>query len=257
LLRTCTLQVVIRRAIGEEIRVDFNTGSGGGSGAGGSSGGAGVPPPPRVSSRASGADFDYTQLVPSFIQTVREVLFNPVNFFRSIRREGDFLNPLIFAILCSLITAVIGGFLGLIISLITGEGFGSSIGGLFGNIIGIPIVTTIGLFIGAGIYHLLVLLFVRPAHAGYEATFRAVAYAQAVQAVAFLAFIPILGLLVILVIAVYQVVLNVIAIREMHSTTTGRAVLVVLVPVAIVLILGLLLVGTILAIFAAAVSQAQ
>jgi hypothetical protein len=243
--------------MGEEIRVDFNTGSGGGSGAGGSSGGAGVPPPPRVSGGATGGDFDYRQLVPSFIATVREVLFNPVNFFRSIRREGDFLNPLLFAIICSLITSIIGGFIGLIVSLITGEGFGSSIAGLFGDIIGIPIVTTIGLFIGAGIYHLLVLLFVRPAHAGYEATFRAVAYAQAVQAVAFLAFIPILGILVILVIAVYQVVLNVIAIREMHATTTGRAVLVVLVPVAIVLILGLLLVGTILAIIAAAVSQAQ
>ena len=216
-----------------------------------------MPPPPRVSGGATGGDFDYRQLVPSFIQTVREVLFNPVNFFRSIRREGDFLNPLLFAIICSLITSIIGGFLGLIVSLITGEGVGSSIAGLFGNIIGIPIITTIGLFIGAGIYHLLVLLFVRPAHAGYEATFRAVAYAQAVQAVAFLAFIPILGLLVILVIAVYQVVLNVIAIREMHATTTGRAVLVVLVPVAIVLILGLLLVGTILAIFAAAMSQAQ
>jgi hypothetical protein len=242
---------------GEEIRVDFNTGSGGGSGAGGSSGGAGVPPPPRVSGGTTGGDFDYRQLGPSFIATVREVLFNPVNFFRSIRREGDFLNPLLFAIICSLITAVIGGLLGLIISLITGEGFGSAIAGLFGNIIGIPIATTIGLFIGAGIYHLLVLLFVRPAHAGFEATFRAVAYAQAVQAVAFLAFIPILGLLVILVIGVYQVVLNVIAIREMHSTTTGRAVLVVLVPVAIVLILGLLLVGTILAIFAAAVSSSQ
>ena len=257
LLRTCTLLIVIRRTMGEEIRVDFNTGSGGGSGAGGSSGGAGVPPPPRVSRGVSGGDFDYRNLVPSFIQTVREVIFNPVNFFRGIRREGDFLNPLIFAILCSLITAIIGGFIGLIVSLITGEGLGSSIAGLFGNIIGIPIATTIGLFIGAGIYHLLVLLFVRPSHAGYEATFRAVAYAQALQAVAFLAFIPILGLLVILVIAVYQVILNVIGIREMHSTTTGRAVAVVLVPVAILLLLGLLLVGTILAIFAAAMSQAQ
>ena len=216
-----------------------------------------MPPPPRVSSRAAGGDFDYRDLVPSFIQTVREVIINPVNFFRSIRREGDFLNPLIFAILCSLITSIIGGFIGLIVSLITGEGVGSSIAGLFGNIIGIPIATTIGLFIGAGIYHLMVLLFVRPSHAGYEATFRAVAYAQALQAVAFLAFIPILGLLVILVIAVYQVILNVIAIREMHSTTTGRAVAVVLVPVAILLLLGLLLVGTILAIFAAAMSQAQ
>jgi len=243
--------------MGEEIRVDFNTGSGGGSGAGGSSGGAGVPPPPRVSRGVSGGDFDYRNLVPSFIQTVREVIFNPVNFFRGIRREGDFLNPLFFAIICALITGVIGGILRLIFTLVRGGGFGGALGSLIANIIFIPIGTAIFLFIWAGIYHLLALLIIRPSHAGYEATFRAVAYAQALQAVAFLAFIPILGLLVILVIAVYQVILNVIAIREMHSTTTGRAVAVVLVPVAILLLLGLLLVGTILAIFAAAMSQAQ
>ena len=67
------------------------------------------------------------------------------------------------------------------------------------------------------------------------------AYASAVQAVAFLAFIPILGILVILVIVVYNVVLNVIGIREMHATTTGRAVAVVLIPVVVFVLLGLLL----------------
>ena len=243
--------------MGEEIRVDFNTGSGGGSETGGSSGGPGVPPPPRASRSVSGGDFDYRDLVPSFIQTVREVLFNPVNFFRSIRREGDFLNPLIFAIICSLITGVIGGILRLIFSLIRGAGFGGAVANLIGNIIFVPIGTAIGLFIGAAIYHLLVLLIVRPSHAGYEATFRAVAYASAVQAVAFLGFIPILGLLVLLAIGIYNVVLSVIGIREMHTTTTGRAVAVVLIPVVIFLILAFLIVGAIIAIIAAALSAGQ
>ena len=175
------ISLVIRMAMGEEIRVDFNTGSGGGSGAGGSTGGSGVPPPPRVSGGASGADFDYRELVPSLIQTVREVLLNPVNFFRSIRREGDFVNPLVFAIICALISAVLGGILGFMISLATGNGVGSSFGGLISTIIFIPIGTAIGLFIWAAIYHLLVLLIIRPSHAGYEATFRVVAYASALQ----------------------------------------------------------------------------
>jgi hypothetical protein len=242
--------------MGEEIRVDFNTGSGGGSGAGGSSGSGGGPPP-RVSGGASGADFDYRQLVPSFIETVREVLFNPVNFFRSIRREGDFLNPLLFAILCSLITAVIGGFLSLIISLATGEGFGGAVASLFINLVMIPIGTTLGLFIGAAIYHLMVLIVVRPSHAGYEATFRAVAYASAVQAVGFLAFIPFLGIVVVLVIAIYNVVLSVIGLREVHTTTTGRAIAVVLLPVLVIGLLVLLVGLTIAAIIAAAFSSAQ
>ena len=216
-----------------------------------------MPPPPRVSSRAAGGDFDYRDLVPSFIQTVREVLFNPVNFFRSIRREGDFLNPLLFAIICALITGVIGGILSLIFALIRGAGFGGALGSLVANIVLIPIGTAIFLFIWAGIYHLLVLLVVRPSHAGYEATFRALAYASAVQAVAWLAYIPLLGILVAIVIAIYNVVLTVIGVREMHATTTGRAVAVVLIPVVILVILIAIVGIAIFAIIAAVLSAGQ
>jgi hypothetical protein len=243
--------------MGEEIRVDFNTGSGGGSGAGGSSGGAGVPPPPRVSRGVSGGDFDYRDLVPSFVQTVREVLFNPVNFFRSIRREGDFLNPLLFAIICALISGVLGGILRMIFTLVRGEGFGGAVGSLIANIFLVPIGTAIGLFIGAAIYHLLVLLIVRPSHAGYEATFRAVAYASALQILGWLGYIPILGIVVGIAIAIYNVVLSVIGIREMHATTTGRAVAVVLIPVIIIGILIFVVGLAIAAIIIAALNQSQ
>jgi hypothetical protein len=244
-------------SMGEEIRVDFNTGSGGGQGAGGSSGGSGVPPPPRVSRSVSGGDFDYRELIPSFVQTVRDVLFDPVNFFRSIRREGDFLNPLIFAIICALITGVIGGILRLIFVLVRGGGFGGALGSLIANIIFIPIGTAIGLFIGAGIYHLLVLLIIRPSHAGYEATFRVVAYAAVLQLLSWLAFIPILGIVVAIAIAIYNVVLTVIGIREMHATTTGRAVAVVLIPVVVIGILVAIVGVAIAAIILAALSQSQ
>ncbi len=234
--------------------MDFNTGSGGASG--GSSGGPGAPPP-RVSGGATGGDFDYRELVPSFIQTAREVILNPVNFFRSIPRQGDFLNPLLFAIICALISAVIGGVLAFIISLATGNGFGGSFVGLVTNIIFIPIGTAIGLFIGAAIYHLLVLLLIRPSHAGYEATFRVVAYAAVLQLLSWLAFIPILGILVGIAIGVYNIVLTVIGVREIHATTTGRAAAVVLIPVAVVGILAILIVGAVIAILAAAFSQSQ
>jgi hypothetical protein len=254
ILATCTFQLVIRRAMGEEIRVDFDTGSGGRSGD--SSGGPGGPPP-RVSGGANGGDFDYRELVPSFIQTAREVLLNPVNFFRSIPRQGDFLNPLLFAIICAFISAVIGGVLAFIISLATGNGFGGSFVGLVTNIIFIPIVTAIGLFIGAGIYHLLVLLLIRPSHAGYEATFRVVAYAAVLQLLSWLAFIPILGILVAIAIGVYNIVLTVIGVREIHATTTGRAVAVVLIPVVVFGLLAIVIGVAIVAILAAAFSQSQ
>jgi hypothetical protein len=128
---------------------------------------------------------------------------------------------------------------------------------LIANIFLIPIGTAIGLFIGAAIYHLLVLLIVRPSHAGYEATFRAVAYASALQILAWLGYIPILGIVVGIAIAIYNVVLSVIGIREMHATTTGRAVAVVLIPVIIIGILIFVVGLAIAAIIIAALNQSQ
>lgn len=213
-------------------------------------------PPPRVSGSTTGGDFDYRNLGPSFVQTAREVLFNPVGFFRGIRREGDFLNPLLFAVICALISGVIGGVLAFVISLATGNGIGGSLGSLISTIVFTPIGTAIGLFVGAAIYHLLVLLIVRPSHQGYEATFRVVAYAAVLQLFSWLAVIPILGILIVIAIAIYNVVLSVLGIREMHSTTTGRAVAVVLIPVIVITILLVLIFGAVLfAIFAA--NQAQ
>jgi hypothetical protein len=236
--------------------VDFNTESGGGTESGGSSRGPGGPPP-RVFGGASGADFDYTELVPSFVQTAREIIVNPVSFFSGIRRQGDFLNPLLFAIICAVISGLLAGIISLLISLATGNGIGSAFGGLFGALIITPIVTAIGLFVWAAIYHLLVVLIIKPSHAGYEATFRVVAYASVLQLVSWLAAIPILGILVLIAIVIYGVVLSVLGIREIHSTTTGRAAAVVLIPAIIFGLLALIIGVAIVAILAAAFSQAQ
>jgi hypothetical protein len=84
-----------------------------------------------------------------------------------------------------------------------------------------------------------------------------VAYAAVLQLLSWLVFIPILGILVAIAIGIYNVVLTVIGIREVHATTTGRAVAVVLLPVVVFGLLAILLVGAILAILAAAFSQAQ
>jgi hypothetical protein len=51
--------------------------------------------------------------------------------------------------------------------------------------------------------------------------------------------------------------LSVLGIRELHSTTTGRAVAVVLIPAAIFALLALLIGVAIVAILAAAFNQAQ
>jgi hypothetical protein len=230
LLGTCTFLLVIRSAMGEEIHVDFNTESGDRGGSGRSPGGPGGPPP-RVSGGVSGGEFNYQDPVQSFINAVRGVVTTPVGFFRGIRREGDFVNPLIFAVICYEVSAILGGLLSLV-GVMGTKGFGSFLVG----IILAPIGAAIGLFIGAGILHLLVMLIVGSGNSGYEGTFRVSAYSSVTSLVSWIPFIGVIA-------SLYGIYLAIVGIREVHNTTTGRAALVVLIPAAIVLVLVLIIVA--------------
>ena len=214
--------------------MDFNTESGGSGGSGGA--------PRRVSGGASGGEFNYSDPIQSFVNTVRNVVTAPAGFFRGIRREGDFVNPLIFAIICYEVSAILGGIIAL--------AFGSrGFGGFLASIIFAPIGAAIGLFIGAGILHLLVMLIVGSRNSGFEGTFRVGAYSSVTSLVSW---IPIIGVIA----SLYGIYIAIMGIREVHSTTTGRAALVVLIPVVLVIILAVLILGAaLLAIFSAASQQ--
>jgi len=227
--------------------MDFNTGGGRPDDEsrplyGGETGGRPPGEPPRGPAASSGGEFNLQDPVGSFIRTVQGVLLSPVAFFRGIARQGDFLNPAIFALICALISALLGGIISLVISPFfagPGDTAGEALaGGLVGFILTLilsPIYTAVGLLIGAGIYHLLVFLLVRPSNAGFEATFRVVCYVAAVQLISW---IPIVNI----VAGIYAIVLSVLGIREVHNTTTGRAAAVVLIPVAVILLFVLIIV---------------
>jgi hypothetical protein len=219
--------------MGEEIHVDFNTGSGGSGGSDRSPGGPGGPP--RVSGSTSGGEFNYQDPVQSFLNAVRGVVTAPVSFFRGIRREGDFVNPLIFAIICYEVAAILGGLLSLVgVSMGETQGFVSFLIG----IILAPIFAAIGLFIGAGILHLLVMLIVGSGNSGFEGTFRVSAYSSVTSLVSW---IPFIGWIA----SLYGIYLAIMGMREVHNTTTGRAALVVLIPAVVVFLLALLLIAAI------------
>jgi hypothetical protein len=215
--------------MGEEIHVDFNTGSGGSAEPGGSSGGSGGAPP-RVSGGASGGEFNYQDPVQSFINTVRNVVTAPVAFFRGIPRQGNLLNPVIFAIICYEVSAILGGLLSLV-GVYGNEGFGS----FLVSIILAPIFAVIGLFIGAGILHLLVMLIIGSGNAGFEGTLRVGSYSAVTSLVSW---IPIIGWIA----SLYGIYLAIVGMREVHTTTTGKAALVVLIPAAIVILLALIII---------------
>lgn len=249
--------------------MDFNTGGSGGRPDdesrplyGGEAGGRPPGEPPR--GPVGGIrEFNLQDPVASFISTVQSVLLNPVGFFRSIPRQGDFINPAIYALIIALITALLSGILTLIISplLATSGNTGEALaGGVLGFVVALiltPIFTAIGLLIGAGIFHLLVLLLVRPNNAGFEATFRVVCYSYTPNIVSFLAPIPILGQIVSLAVGIYSIVLAIFGIREVHNTTTGKAALVVLIPAAVIFLLVLLVFGAALLFIFSGTNQQQ
>src|SRR4051812_19589345 len=195
--------------------MDFNTGTGGSgdSGRGSPPGSSG--PPPQASRSAAAVEFRYTDPVQTFIASVQAVVLRPVDFFRGILRQGDLINPLIFAIICYEVSAILGGLLSLV-------GFSGSrgFGAFITSIILAPIFAAIGLFIGAGILHLLVMVIVGSRNSGFEATFRVVAYAAVTSLVSW---IPFIGA----ILSLYGIYLGIVGIREVHNTTTGKAALVV------------------------------
>lgn len=227
--------------------MDFNTGSSGGRPDdssrplyGGETGGA-AGGPPRGPAGSPVVEFSLQDPVNSFVSTARGVLLSPTSFFRSIARRGDYLNPAAFALICALISALLSGLISLVFAPFlagpedtAGEALAGGLVSFIVTLILSPIYTVVALLIGAGIYHLLVLLLVRPNHAGFEATFRVVCYVAAIQLVSW---IPVINI----VAGIYAIFLSVFGIREVHNTTTGRAAAIVLIPVVVIVLLVLIL----------------
>jgi hypothetical protein len=188
--------------------------------------------------RAEGGDYDLSTPINSFIEVVRRLIFQPIIFFARLPRRGNFINPLVFALLCYEISAVLGGVLGL-----AGGEPDRGLGALVVSLIAAPIGGAIVLLILSGILHLLVRLIVGAGESGFAATFRVASYAGVVNLVGW---IPIIGSLVALLYGIY---LFTVGIREMHETTTGKAALIVLSPVGMILLIalvGLFAAGTVL-----------
>ena len=196
----------------------------------------------------SGGDYDLSNPLESFADTVRRVVLQPVGFFAALPRRGSLLNPLIFALICTVISAILGGILRLAG---VGEGFvagyglqvpeNQDFGEFIGSVIFAPIGGVIGVFVVAGIGQLVVRLVVGATNSGFGATFRVASYTGVTSLVSW---IPIIGGLL----SLYGIYLAVVGIREMHGTTTGKALLVVLIPVIVVVVLallGLLVVGAV------------
>ncbi len=179
----------------------------------------------------------------AFIETLAMVLTKPDLAFRTMKTEGGLAEPLIYA----LIGGCVGGIVSLLLSLglqsmglfagqrdafsaLAGLGIGS-----IAAIVLVPVFIVIMLFIGAAIVHLC-LMIVGGANKSLETTFRVLAFSQGSTGP--LQIIPVCGGLIA---GVWALVVNCIGLARAHETTTGRAVLAILLPLIVCCGAGILL----------------
>ena len=190
-----------------------------------------------VAPAASGLPWDRRQelgFFPAFFQTLKLVLLQPSDAFSAMKPEGGLGEPLLYA--------VFGGSVGFIFCLLFSvfmSSFGimsdrNALAGLMGLGVGtvffiifIPVFIAIGLFIGAGIIHLCLML-VGGAKRSYETTFRVLCFALGSSYP--LMIVPICGGVIS---GLWGLVVECIGLARAHETTIGRAVLAVLLPVIV------------------------
>jgi hypothetical protein len=190
---------------------------------------------------SSGGDYDLSNPVGSFADVVRRVVLQPRDFFTGLPRQGSLVGPLVFALVCIEISVLLVGLLtfldvpGGATSLVGTRGDQGFLAFLGGLVIA-PIAGAVGVFLTALVTHLLVALVVGSGHSGFGATFRVVAYSSVTSLAGW---VPFIGW----IFSLYRLYLATVGIREMHATTTGKALLVVLLPAILVLLLVIVVIG--------------
>lgn len=168
--------------------------------------------------------------------TIKGSLLDPTRFFRSMNVTGGLSDPLLYA----MITAGFGIMASYVWQILFQQAFtgflpaeraGAGIPALPSSglaVIGLllPFIVIIVIFLTAGMQHLLMLM-VRGANGGFEATFRAVAYSYG--AYLFMA-VPFCGSLIA---TVWSIIVVIIGLKEAHGTSGGKAAFAVLFPLVL------------------------
>lgn len=217
--------------------------------------GTSVPPLPPPG-RRSGPPWEGSgEFVQRYVETVRGVLTDPKAFFANLRLSGGLQTPLTFALVGIAISAVAGAVYSLFGSAFDSFGFGSGMpgSGFVSTLVLTLVLTTLGLFIGAGIFHLMLSL-LGAARQPFEATFRVVAYAMG--STSLIGVIPICGGIIG---GLYAIYLYIVGLADVHETDVTKAAIAVLTPAVLCCVAIVLLWGTVMALIfgAAAAGMSQ
>lgn len=184
------------------------------------------------SSSSSGGGYDLSDPVGSFADGVRRVALQPRAFFAGLPRHGSLLGPLVFALVCVEVSVLLVGLLTFLevpggATSLAGAGGDQGFLAFLGGLVVAPIAGAVGVLLTALVTHLLVVLVVGSGHSGFGATFRVVAYSSVTSLAGW---VPFVGW----IFSLYRLYLAAVGVREMHATTTGKALLVVLLLVVVV-----------------------
>jgi len=170
------------------------------------------------------------------LATVWGTLTDPGTLYRTVEKNGPTARAVVYGVLLGMIGLILGiawQLVGTGLLDVTGLRSRPEVVAELGSVgptllitvlvITSPFFLTLSLYASAGIYHLALSL-LGGARYGYDATLRATAYAQTAQLASV---IPICGGLIA---PIWVFVLIVVGLREVHETTTGRAVGAIVLP---------------------------
>lgn len=200
------------------------------------------PPPPAIppaSEPSEGVPLPFEQegfpFLEGLYETAKLIVTSPVEAFSRIRATGDLGRPLLYAVLFGWIGIIASqiyeiALRGALWKMIPGlpglEEQIFSTGASVAMMVLAPILVLIGVFVGALIFHLFLLL-VGGASGGLASTIKVVCYTSTVQITQV---VPVCGGLIG---ALWALVLYIVGLAAAHRTSYGKAALAVLLPMVL------------------------
>ncbi len=198
----------------------------------------GVANPEQARGYDGGIPWENESSAQAMFETIKGVLFDPTaTFGRAAKRQS-----ISAALIYCLVLGMVGGIIGVLWQGILGASISSVLSGMSGaeqslgaiiesstvmGAISVPISVLVGTFLMSGIVHLMLMMF-GGAEGGFEATFRA--YAFAVGTTAVFQVVPLVGGVVA---AIWGLVAAIIGLTALHGIESWKAALAVLLPIAL------------------------
>lgn len=175
------------------------------------------------------------------IESVKAFIVAPGATFAKTKKSGDVLSPMLFAVILWTTMAVVGQVWSMLFGvslmsmlpmpseaqnliplMIAGSGFS-----FLAAFIITPILTVIGLFIGGGILHLMLLLVggLGESSGDFETSLRVVSFSAVAQVAQV---VPGIGGMITFIWTIFLVVIG---IKQLHGTSDGKAIAAVLLPI--------------------------